>query len=271
MHSAATASEYKILLEAYHPSRRYTGPYLFCTYLGTDGLTAINEQNRTLDRLNSFYSRFRPEYPNVEGSLPARRIAGATPVLSVAATGGPGTGQPQADGWSTTAGLSTPVYANAGDGGVKKIKHWIHLDGGELFGQFCAYSSLVRLGPRRGVFLSTVNVVEPGQGIIRVWRDWLTERCRVDCKDLDAGLNQDEELIQPTIECYPDLTTDRAILWIDYTKTVGLRLKVNDRSPDKRVLSDALDADDEPLFCEMEIEGIAVPDLCDLKPLLTWS
>ena len=215
---AAALPEYKLILEAYHPSRKYTDPYLFCTYLGTDGLSSKHEgegslyadckrEEGRLAKLGGLYSRFRPESPNVEGTMPARRIAGAAPV-------------------QTVAGHSAqPIYANNGDGGAKKVVHTINLDADELFGQFCAYASLVRLGPRRGVFLSTVHIVKSGSGVMRVWREWLATRASEakEREDLDGVAFKPT----PTLAS-PVIGEDKNILWTDYKKNVGLRVAVKD-------------------------------------------
>ena len=247
---AAAAPEYKIILEAYHPSRRYTKPYLYCQYLGTDGLSSELDGEESLyhdcdgvagrlGKLGGLYSRFRPEHPDVEGTIPARRIAGATPVLAQPTDDAGGNA---AAGWSSSAPATTPIYRNAGDGGTKKVIHNINLDGGELFGQFCAYGTLVRLSPRRGVFLSTVDIVQKGQGTIRVWRQWLIDRCH---ELLDAERNGRE------LE-FCEVQKDKTILWTDFRRNVGLSLKVRYHHPGG--IAEA-DLEDEPLSCDIEIRG----------------
>jgi hypothetical protein len=72
----------------------------------------------------------------------------------------------------------------------------VHLDESALFAQLCTVTNLVKLGPRRGLFLSHVNV---GEGVIRVWRDWLARRAR-------AGSDGGE------------------VLWADSERTVGIRV-----------------------------------------------
>jgi F-box-like len=105
---AASLPEYKLILEAYHPSRRWNDPYYFCTYLGTDGLSSKHEgegslyadcatESGRLAKLGMLYSRFRPERPAAAGQMPLRRIAGAAPVH------GP-SGNP-----------NQPIYSNVGD------------------------------------------------------------------------------------------------------------------------------------------------------------
>ncbi len=78
----------------------------------------------------------------------------------------------------------------------------IYLESHELFSQLCTITNLVKVGPKRGLFLSCIIV---GEGILRVWRDWLAERAKA----------PDEE--------------ESEILWADSKKTVGLRLRVVER------------------------------------------
>lgn len=140
---AAALPDCKLILEAYHPSRTSGGnTYLYCTYLGTDGLSSKHEGEGSLyedcageegrfAKLGALYSRFRPERPTVTASMPLRRIAGVAPIQS------------------PTGETSQPIYADTGDGGSTKVSHVLNLDADELFGQFCAYPQLVRFGPRR--------------------------------------------------------------------------------------------------------------------------
>lgn len=244
---AAAAPEYKLILEAYHPTKRYTDPYLFCTYLGTDGLSSKHEGEGSLyedcatesgrfAKLSSLYSRFRPERPGVTGSMPVRRVAGLTPNSA-------GAGNP-----------NQPIYANSGDGGKGKITHLITLDADELFGQFCAYSNLVRLGPRMGVFLSTIPIVESKQGWMRVWRHWLVEMARERAQQAETPA-----LERRASELCPDIGTDRKILWTDDRRNVGLRFLVKCTEP--RLYEGEDDLDDVPLGFEIEIQGRGLLDL----------
>lgn len=236
--------DYKVILEAFHPSRRYTDPYLFCTYLGTDGLSSKHEGLGSLyedcngatgrfAKLGTLYSRFRPERPGIAGSMPLRRIAGAT------------INQP-------LAGSSTqPIYKDGGDGGSMKVIHHFNLDQDELFGQFCAYANLVRTGPRRGVFLSTVQIVEPGQGVMRVWREWLWERAR---RSADEDNANGSDLERSTTYTFPMISDDKAIMWTDYRKNVGLRVSITHRGEPACSYEDE-PADDTPLNVAIEIRG----------------
>lgn len=187
-------------------------------------------------KLGTLYSRFRPEHPSVEGSMPARRIAGATLAQS------------------STGSSSQPIYANTGDGGEKKIVHTVNLDADELFGQFCAYASLVRLGPRRGVFLSTVHIVKSGAGVIRVWREWLQERAT---ETKERGDQDDEDSLEETpTATFPSIGDEKRVLWTDHKRNVGLRVRVKDMQ--RRLTSSSTRPHDDslPFSFAVEIQGL---------------
>lgn len=244
---AASLPEYKIILEAYHPSRKNTEPYLFCAYLGTDGLSSKHEGEGSLyedcdgaagrlGKLGQLYSRFRPESPGVEGSMPLRRIAGATPAQATGST-------------------TQPIYKNDGDGGTKKITYSLNIDANELFTQFCAYASLVRLGPRRGVFLSTVHIVKSGEGVMRVFRKWLQDRAAE--TEMREEYGQEVELERTPTDVVPSIADDNSIMWTNYKRNTGLRVAVRDTQ--KRFMAESEEsADDLPLSFAVEIKGMTV-------------
>ena len=243
---AAALPDYKLILEAYHPSKRYSDPYLFCTYLGTDGLSSKHEGQGSLyedcdgeegrfAKLGALYSRFRPERPAVQGSMPARRIAGATPNSQ----------------WGSPT-TTTPLHADIGDGGYRKVLHTFNLDADELFGQFCAYASLVRLGPRQGVFLSNVHIVRSGQGVMRVWKQWLQDRA-IELWQQEQEIDGVQMDRTSTTRC-PTIGADKNIMWTDYRKNVGLRVAVRDREG-RCYGKDASEFDDLPMSFAIEIEG----------------
>jgi hypothetical protein len=262
---AAAAPEYKLILEAYHPTKRYTDPYLFCTYLGTDGLSSRHEGEGSLyadcatesgrfAKLSSLYSRFRPERPDIEGSIPVPRggVSGLTPNSA---------GMNSGDG-SSAPSNTRPIYRNAGDGGLAKVKHHIHLDADELFGQFCAYANLVRLGPRRGVFLSTIPIVESKQGWMRVWRYWLVDRARERAAEAEAkagaegSANAPETLQRRPTNALPGVVgSDCRILWTDERRNVGLRFEVTCAEPRLYRPECGDEIDEIPLAFEISITG----------------
>lgn len=184
-----------------------------------------------LAKLGELYSRFRPEKPSVEGTIPRRAFpAGGTPS-------------------QTNGGISSqPVYANAGDGGSEKIIHSLNFDGGELFTQFCANASLVTLGPRRGVFLNTVHMVKD-RAWMRVWKEWLQNRADDLKSEEEAQLKQ----VASVSELEPSMGADKTILWQDHRRNIGLRVAVKDVQ--RRSAATSADADDLPASFTIEIKG----------------
>lgn len=75
--------------------------------------------------------------------------------------------------------------------------------------------NVVKTGPTKDLFLSCVTV---GEGLVRVWRDWLKERA----EGVAKRKGEEEEEIE------------KRLLWSDTQKHVGLRLRVNGRQ-DERV------------------------------------
>lgn len=70
-----------------------------------------------------------------------------------------------------------------------------------MFSQLCCVTNMVKGSPRRGLFLSHVNI---NDGVVRVFRRWLRER---------ASGNGDAR---------------EDILWTDRQRNVGLRFKVRE-------------------------------------------
>lgn len=172
---AAWLPDHELILECYHPSAKLSTPYLHCDYLGTDGLASYDEDEEkqlTFGQLHNLYSRFRPVVQEEN-----RRARTKYPSASGA--------QPEDD---DTASMI------------------VHLDDGEMFSQLCTVTNLVKTGPRRGLFLSHVNI---NDGVVRVFRRWLAARA--------AG----EEDTDP-------------ILWVDRNKTVGLKFSVRENIDERR-------------------------------------
>ncbi|KAL3457487.1 hypothetical protein BJX64DRAFT_268744 [Aspergillus heterothallicus] len=80
---SASLTEYKLILECFHPTSKLIEPHVFCTYLGTPGLSdkydgegSLYENIDTaqkLGRLGLLYSRFRPEDFPGEGAPSIKR------------------------------------------------------------------------------------------------------------------------------------------------------------------------------------------------------
>jgi hypothetical protein len=176
-------------------------------------------------------------------------------------------------GSQTGSGSSSqPLYSNGGDGGDQKIEHIINLDSHELFSQFCTIANLVKIGPRRGVFLSVVNVEEK---VMRVWREWLESRSQASREEEMRKRTEQEE---PSEEINPDLTANDpkiptteqeksipsspSILWTDYKRNVGLLVTIKDRKWRNHATTTGpilIPADEEqPASYSIEIKGMRI-------------
>ncbi|KAI1420962.1 hypothetical protein F5Y12DRAFT_787842 [Xylaria sp. FL1777] len=168
----------ELILECYHPSDRVSAPSLFCKYLSTDRLSEAGE-DANLEDLNQLYTRFKL-YLGDENQRPRAR-------------------------WPTTrviAGTENPLPA-------KVPSYDVNLEADEVFTQLCAVTNLVKVGPKRGLFLSIDNIAD---GVIRVWRDWLREQAK-------RSATEQQQEGQTRLD-------DSSILWIDTSKNVGVRFRV---------------------------------------------
>ena len=112
----------------------------------------------------------------------------------------------------------------------------IHLESHELFSQLMTITSLVKEGPKRGLFLSCVNI---GEDTLRVWRDWLAERAG--CNTTQTKADEEEEF------------TNR-LLFADTAKHVGLRMRVKERTDGAAPVLLRRD-EDVPVSYILEYEG----------------
>ncbi|GAP82709.2 putative f-box domain protein [Rosellinia necatrix] len=185
----------ELLLECYHPSDRVSAPSLFCRYLTTDGLAEAGE-DADLGEMNRLYSRFTLFLGDENRRPRARR-----PTASVIE----GTEEPLSQ---------IPTYD-------------VNIEAGELFTQLCAVTNLVKIGPRRGLFLKIDNVAD---GVIRVHRRWLREQAE-----------------RPTTKQQLDGRTDlndSSILWVGLSKDIGVRFRVLPKEEGQTPL--LLEQDEEP-------------------------
>ncbi|KAF7914696.1 uncharacterized protein EAF01_001102 [Botrytis porri] len=211
--AAASLKNHELILECFHPSTKLITPYALCNYLGTDGLSDdvvgegdiykdVNNTGR-LGKMAGLYSRFRP----LQSEERIRHLAGsARPTLL-----------PESD-----------------DGLVSQI---VDLESHELFSQLCTITNIVKVGPKRGLFLSCVNI---GEGVIRVFRDWLTDRVEANERHIDS----------------PEECAKR-LLWTDTEKHVGLKFKVSKwEGPPAPIL---LHRDEEaPVFYKLQYEELVL-------------
>ena len=217
---AAALKDHKLILECYHPSSKYSEPYLGCEYVGTDGLSDSTEGQGSfyhdvgntgqLGKLSGLYSYFRPFRMDVEDKRPRRHPAGDVP-------GHPGT--------------STSFPSRASDDGPKHedlVSHNVTLEAHELFSQLCGCVNLVKVGPRRGLFLSCVSV---GEGVIRIWREWLQEMSRHALSSSQGGIVEPSRKPRSNGSAQDGIEADSGeerTLWID-KGNVGLKVVVTER------------------------------------------
>lgn len=217
---ATSLKDHKLILECFHPSAKLSTPYLFCDYLGTDGLDFNSEvegnlykdveDTGRLGKLSGLYSHFRPMQPEGERKIwRPRRTGGffSAPLNSL--------GEIEEDFVSTN----------------------IDLESYELFSQLCTITNLVKVGPKRDRFLSCVNI---GDGLTRVFRDWLSERCEKESDNKESAEDFEKRL-----------------LWSDAGKNVGLRFRVLEREsiqPPTLLRSD----EDPPVSYTIQYEELVI-------------
>jgi len=155
---------------------------------------------------------------------------------------------------SQTARLATFEEEVAND----CVKQVLSLEGHELFTQLCAVATLVRPGPRRGLF-SSIQPIE--EGVVRVWREWLRMMVDDGIPEVGSGAQAERQEVGSA--------TKERILWIDLKKNVGLRLKVSqwEWRRDMPVLWKA-DEDDVAVSYEVEYQGM--PRFNEITSQFRW-
>lgn len=108
----------------------------------------------------------------------------------------------------------------------QSITEYVFLDEGERFSQLCTVTNVVKEGPRPGFFVSHANVSD---GVIRVFRQWLAEMATHSTHEGDL------EMLS---------SIDQNVLWVDASKSVGLRFKVTPGPSQRMPLISG--PDDEP-------------------------
>ncbi|PMD46943.1 hypothetical protein L207DRAFT_149569 [Hyaloscypha variabilis F] len=184
---AGKLSRHQLLLEAFHTSNRGAG-YSICQPLQTTPLSPSTQQPSSLSDLSALYTSFRPLKPSTDRTAFRAGLAD-----------GSGWFVPVPTAPQPTADVPTSELEEKED---ELVSQDIHLESHELFSQLCTRANLAKTSPRRGLFHSCVNV---GEGILRVWRDWLADQAKC-----DGGGDGD-------------------VLWADSRKAVGLRVKVVER------------------------------------------
>lgn len=167
--------------------------------------------------MHSMYSHFRPLQP--DGN---RRVRRPHP----------------AGGW-----ISGPVDTLR-EKQTEYVCQNIHLESHELFSQLCTITNLVKVGPKRGLFLSCVNI---GEGITRVWRNWLADRCSSLKKRNRLGSG-------PNTRLEEDEEYKKRLLWADTGNHVGMRLRVSEEENKPAPILISRD-EDVPVSYVLEYEG----------------
>lgn len=111
----------------------------------------------------------------------------------------------------------------------------VYLDEDELFSQLCAVTYVAKRGPRPGLFVSHVNMSD---GVIRVWRDWLARAA------VDGPVSTSNSV------------GDKAVLWADASKNVGVRFKVTAAASENMPLISGPN-DHPPVAYTLQYEGIS--------------
>ncbi|KAE8447043.1 hypothetical protein EG329_011178 [Mollisiaceae sp. DMI_Dod_QoI] len=189
----ATASlvDRQLILECYHPSAKFSTPYYNCEYLGTDALDEDGREDEErkcggLGRLRGLYAHFRPVQPEGDRRVWTPRAAG---------------------GW-LPATLDQIMSHKEGF-----VCQNVDLESYELFSQLQSVVNVVKPGPKNGYFSSSTKISE---GLMRVWRDWLSERSQ---KLASASFSQAESTEEH----------NKRLLWSSVREDIGLRLRVIER------------------------------------------
>jgi hypothetical protein len=244
---AASLPDHRLILECYHPAAKLSTPYLYGDYLWTDGIddastraiTAKGQDppNLTVSALGRMYSHFRPvkqdenrrgrrRYPRQsEAQAAAQDVAADEQGSSSSTTNSNSNASSRTATSASTAASSQSLPDRPSED--------VFLDEGELFSQLCAVTNLVKVGPKRELFLSHVNI---NDGLIRVFRDWLAAQAT----DSSPG-------------------SQAPILWADTRQTVGVRFRVSERDPGWERMPLLVEAEEEaPVSYRLEFEEVLV-------------
>lgn len=230
---AASLEDRKLILECYHPSAQYTEPYVFCDYLGTPVLSNEREgqgslyQDLTVERgqLKYLYSRFRPSRADISTHNARPHPAGDVP-------------------GSRTNPITQNAAPNVRSADSSLVTHRLFLDAHELFTQLSITAALVQVGPRRGVFLSFIDVID--KKTPRVWREWLAGAAKGPANDANwTGKEETEGLDDESM----------AIIWADPGKTLGLRVRVKESTWRKDAPVLVHRNEDQAMSYALELEG----------------
>ncbi|KAJ5372874.1 hypothetical protein N7517_004880 [Penicillium concentricum] len=210
--------EYELLLECFHPSSKLTEPHLFCKYLGTDGLSerhdgagSLYENVDTahqLGRVTKLYSRFRPEVIKHEEQGTNGPKFGFSPGRMLLLSG-------------VVGFIRADINGGREGKGDDAVIREVTLDGYEDFSQLCVVANLVQVKPGTSLLLSASTIED---GVIRLWREWLRDQSGEIKKTSETDLEEGSEKAS--------VCSDEDILWVDISKTVGLKMRVRPKAWD---------------------------------------
>ncbi|KAJ6191679.1 hypothetical protein N7519_001700 [Penicillium mononematosum] len=235
--------EYKLLLECFHPSSKLTEPHVFCKYLGTDGLNERHDETgllyenidaaHHLGRVTGLYSRFRPEVSSDDederGTIGSK--SGFSPGRMLL--------------YSEVVGFIRADINGGREGkGEDAVIREVTLNGYEDFSQLCVVANLVQVKPGTSLLLSASTIED---GFVRLWREWLRGQSGRMKKTTEIDWEEDSER----------MSFDDDILWVDMSKTVGLKMHVRPKAwdPSLPVLIQDDRNDDSWVGYEVILEG----------------
>jgi hypothetical protein len=216
--TATALADHKIQLECYHPSAKYTTPWWFCEYLGTEGLgnTRKSEDSLYADvpatgrlgRLAGLYSHFLPTEAK-DRRVPMPHPAGEIPGHS-----------------NTSTMYPTSLPGELLQDTVSQI---VSLDTNERFSQLCVVANLVRIGKSINWLINSVTL---GEGVVRIFRD------KMPTTDGYGSYQVNQDPVSESSSCqrrnWPkeDIGEER-MLWIDDSQTTGLKVRVTEQKSNK--------------------------------------
>ncbi|KAG8531681.1 uncharacterized protein KY384_003313 [Bacidia gigantensis] len=231
--AAALLDDWRLIIECYHPWDQRSADYVFCEYLETPSLSLDARRSGMngiqTDSFKNLHARFRPCKTTPELSYRRRQPPGDIP------------------------GSRTSDAANsAGLSGEDSVKLRINLDSHENFSQLIFSSSLVRIGPRKGVFYSLANVLD--RKTMRLFRSWLSQKA-----DLDKPTRGPEEELPDATRLKVDQAKASQLIWIDDgTKIAGLDIELKELKWN-RTAPILMDRDEERnISYSIELKGMLI-------------
>jgi hypothetical protein len=146
----------------------------------------VDEKVRKLTKLNDLYCHFRPIQPEADRKVWRPRPSG---------------------GWQ-----AAPI-SEVRDIEEEYVCQNVYLESHELFSQLQSVVNVVKVGLKKYLFLSCVTI---GEGLTRVWRDWLAD-CVENLRFIKSPLKESGNEYR------------KSLLWSSLDEHIGLRLRVISR------------------------------------------